>query len=169
METQRCPLCELATVSLTVVVSVIPGTQHLTPTEDGADLGLRLLCSQALHSAERMSWTSLSRPPSSLNQPSQHTAEAGKWTSRLCSLLPGRASDLSMSLLSLVFCLFACCCSSFMAWLRVSRKCGWEDQHCFRTIKTTLAENQSLFPWVLLWDRTSVFFSDSPSFPTQSC
>lgn len=126
-----------------MVVGVLPGTQHLTPTEDGADSGLRLLCSQALHSTERVSWTSLSQPPNSRNQPSQHTAEAGKRASRRCSLLTGRASDLSMSLLlSLVFfCLLACCCLSFMAWLRSSRKCGWEDQHRFRTIKRTLAES----------------------------
>ena len=130
---------------------MLPGTQHLTPTEDGADSGLRLLCSQALYSTERMSWTSLSRPPSSLSQPSQHTAETGKWTSRLCSLLTGRASDLSTSLLLSL---------DFVCLLVVARH-SWRDLESAGNVAETSSTASG--PSKQHWQKTSPFSPECSS------
>lgn len=99
----------------------------------------------------------LSSPTNSRNQPSQHTAEAGS------GLLGAAASSQDVLVIcrraclsSLVFvCLLVVACHSWRDLEAAGN--GWEDQHRFRTIKRTLAENhlEVPFPWVLLWDRTS--------------
>lgn len=124
---------------------MLPGTQNLTSTEDGADSGLRLLCSQALHSTERMSWPSLSQPLNNLNQ------QASSLRRQESGLLGSAASSQDVP----GICQRVCCHRFFVCLLVVARH-SWcdlesagndsEAQRCFRTMKTTLAEKHLHVP-----------------------
>ena len=124
---------------------MLPGTQNLTSTEDGADSGLRLPCSQALHSTERMSWPSLAQPLNNLSQQASSPRRQER------GLLGSAASSQDVP----GICQRVCCHRFFVCLLVVARH-SWcdlksagndsEAQRCFRTTRTTLAENHPHVP-----------------------
>lgn len=116
---QCCLLYESAVVSLTCGSrACLPRTQHLTPTEDGADSRPQASLFPGSASTERMSWTSSLSPDNVTSQAS--TLQAGKG-----GLLGAAASSQDV----LVICRRACCgiTGFFFVCLLVVACHSWRD------------------------------------------